>query len=257
MRFLALLCAFLMLVPTRAHAVDWQTGAGYVQGDCRQIGDSDRRACFTGERFDLGLNVVVKAKDDPDAGDTKVKHRSHGGGGGGGGWFHASSGDAALFILLVAVVILLVLGIIAFLSSLFSHRFSIGAYSSVTFQSAKLEGEAGLSVEKYHSQRTGFHTNIYFVPDFDFVVNFGVAAATSQIKTTSADEGDKSYNLRGTSSKFGLGYLPFQRAGIYGMVELENTHFDGFSLSKYARSNTKTKIPNNKSSGSFVLGLTF
>ncbi len=262
MRSLAYPLAVLMLLPTRSHASTIQTGVGYVVGECRSIGDSDEKACFTGERFDLGLNIAVKNTDDPEKPAPKAAPKSSGSARrGGGGWSGTGNfslgpkGDA--FVLAVILVVLIVYGLYWGIVTLFSHKISMGLYASFDFQKAKLEGDSDFQVEKYHSQSTGLQTIFYLVRDSDFALNVGAAGTTAQIKTSTAAEGDKSYHLRGISSKAGIGYMPFERSGVYAMLEWEGTYFDGTSVAKYVRADSADKVPKLHRSGAFILGLAF
>lgn len=259
MRLLTWLLALLMWAPADARASTIQTGIGYVRGECRSIGDSDSHACFSGERLNLGVNFPVKDKDDESSGgDIHVDSPSSSGGvdwSRGLQW--SGSNDTVTVIVLTLVIILLLFGIYWFVAGIISRRMSLGLYAAFDFQKAKLTGDNGIVVEKYQSQSTGLQALFYMFRNTDVVLNVGLAAATAQISTTSDVGGDASYNLRGISSKIGLGYVPFEKTGMYAMLELQGTYFDGTSLSKYVKDNADAKLPKIERSAALILGVAF
>jgi hypothetical protein len=256
-RCLALVCAILMLAPQEARAVGVQTGAGFVAGDCRQIGDSDEKACYRGGRFDLGLNWTLKAEDDP-AGpsleQTSVKPTRVGVS---SGWNLGGDGDALAALVVILLVVLVIFGIVWVVASLASKRMTLGIYGTYDYQAIKLDGTEGTSIEKYHSRSVGLQALFYLIRETDVVLSVGIAGTSARIETSSDADGDGSYALSGYSSKVGLGYVPFERSGMYGMLEFGGTFFNGTSLSKYVEDKVGRQLPQVRHSTALVLGYAF
>jgi hypothetical protein len=255
-----LLCLYAALFPTPLRAGQIGLGLGYVRGDCGITQAADSGTCFRGARSELLVNffekdrgsVFGKSSSDASTSDGRRSGRASGAHLGDPGFSSFGGGGDIRGALILLAVIIVVFGIYWSIAALASQKLKLGLYYSYDFQSSRwpLDGDAAL--ERYRVSRAGLQAGFYLIPDVDVQLHVGVGPAVGKLETA-----DGRYDLRGVSSKVGLGYVPSTDAGPFALYEFEGTFFSGQSLQEHLHENQQLKLPKVRRTGALMGGYTF